>query len=206
MPTGQRYGGKTAQERRAERRARLLAVGLEQFGTNGYAGTSIEALCAASHLNPRYFYESFSTREALLRAVYDHHMEQLTAAVVAALEDTPLDPRARCEAGLRAFVEFQRSEQRGARITYLEIVGVSLELERHRRDVLRGFADLVAREADRVADAGLIPRRDYTLTALALGGATDGLLTDCFTNDHPPSTDAIVTTLVDLFVAAFTTA
>jgi len=203
MPTGQRYGGKTAEERVAERRERLLEVGLEQFGTTGYAGTSIEALCAASHLNPRYFYESFPSREALLRAVYDRHMERLAAAVVDALAEAPLDPRARCEAGLRAFVEIQRSEQRGARITYLEIVGVSLDLERHRRGVLRGFAELLAREADRVAEAGLIPRRDHALTALALGGATDGLLTDCFTNDAPPSTDAIVTTLVDLFVAAF---
>jgi hypothetical protein len=99
--------------------------------------------------------------------------------------------------------ELALSDPRGARITYLEIVGVSMELERHRREVLRGFATLVEGEADALARAGEIPARDHHLTALALGGAVDGLLTDCFTNPQPPSVEAIVATLVDLFLAAF---
>jgi AcrR family transcriptional regulator len=205
MPAGQRYGGRSADERRAERRERLLDAGLELFGTQGYANTSIEALCAATRLNPRYFYESFTTREALLRAVYDRHMEHLATTVAAALQDAPLDPRGRVEVGLRAFVQTQLADHRNARITYLEIVGVSLELEHHRRSVLRGFAGLLEREADRVAATGLLPDRDRHLTALALGGAVDGLLTDCFTNDDPPATEDIIATLVDLTVAAFTT-
>lgn len=204
MATGQRYGGRSAEERRAERRERLLDAGLELFGTRGYASTSIEALCAATRLNPRYFYESFATREELLRAVYDRHMEHLAAAVSSALETAPDDARGRVEAGLRAFVETQLANVRGARITYLEIVGVSLDLERHRRAALRGFAQLIEREADLLAGAGALPRRDHALTAMALGGAVDGLLTDCFTSDDPPATEAIVATLVDLFVAAFT--
>jgi AcrR family transcriptional regulator len=204
MGTGQRYGGRTAEERRAARRTRLLDAGLELFGTRGYANTSIEALCAATRLNPRYFYESFATREALLQAVYDRHMEHLAATVLRALQDAPPDPRGVCEVGLRAFVEAQLADRRNARITYLEIVGVSLELEHHRRGVLRGFAQLVEREADRLASSGQLPTRDHHLTALALGGAVDGLLTDCFTSEQPPPTAAIVETLVDLFVAAFT--
>lgn len=202
--TGQRYGGRSAEERRAERRTRLLDSALELFGTRGYANTSIEALCTATRLNPRYFYESFASREALLQAVYDRHMEHLGTTVGRALADAPLDPRGRVEVGLRAFVETQLADHRNARITYLEIVGVSLELEAHRRSVLRGFAQLVEREADRLAATGLLPERDHGLTALALGGAVDGLLTDCFTNERPPPTEQIVTTLVDLFVAAFT--
>lgn len=203
-PTGQRYGGRTADERRAERRERLLDAGLELFGTRGYAQTSIEALCAATRLNPRYFYESFPTREALLQAVYDRHMQHLATTVLAALEDAPLEPREVVGAGLRAFVETQLADRRNARITYLEIVGVSLELERHRREVLRSFARLVEAQADRLAAAGAIPGGDHWLTAIALGGAVDGLLTDCFTTTDDPDVDAIVATLVDLFVAAFT--
>lgn len=205
MPAGQRYGGRTAEERRGERRERLLDAGLELFGTQGYASTSIEALCAATRLNPRYFYESFKTREELLQAVYDRHMQHLAATVDAALREAPGDPRGRVEAGLTAFVETQLADRRAARITYLEIVGVSLELERHRRDVLRGFAGLVEREADALAAAGLLPQRDrdHHLTAIALGGAVDGLLTDCFTNAAPPPTSEIIATLVDLVLAAF---
>jgi AcrR family transcriptional regulator len=204
MATGQRYGGRTSDERRADRRERLLDAGLQLFGTQGYANTSIEALCAATHLNPRYFYESFPTREALLRAVYDRHMEHLARSVTAALETAPLNPRDRIEIGLRAFVETQLADDRNVRITYLEIVGVSLELERHRRSVLRGFATLLEREADRVAATGALPERDRHLTSLALGGAVDGLLADCLTNEDPPAAEVIIATLVDLTVAAFT--
>jgi AcrR family transcriptional regulator len=35
------YDGKTADDRVAERRARLIAPGVELFGEHGYAGTSI---------------------------------------------------------------------------------------------------------------------------------------------------------------------
>lgn len=202
--TGQRYGGRTAEERRAERRERLLDAALELFGTRGYAQTSIAALCAATRLNPRYFYESFPSREALLRAVYDRHMERLATAVLGALDGASTDPREVVQAGMRAFVETQLADRRSARITYLEIVGVSLDLERHRREVLRSFARIVEREADRLAALGVIPRREHGLTAIALGGAVDGLLTDCFTTTDEPDVDAIVATLVDLFVAAFT--
>lgn len=202
MATGQRYGGRTAQERRDERRTRLLDTALELFGTRGYANTSIEALCSTARLNPRYFYESFASREELLRAVYDRHMATLRAAVEAALADAPPEPRAVCERGLRAFVETQLGDERDARITYLEIVGVSLDLERHRRSVLRGFSEMIASGADQLTAAGTLPPRDHRLTAIALGGAVDGLLTDCFTSDDPPNIDAIVATLVDLFLAA----
>src|SRR3954468_8883804 len=40
------YGGRSAADRRAERRERLLAAGLELIGNDGYAATSIEKLCA----------------------------------------------------------------------------------------------------------------------------------------------------------------
>jgi AcrR family transcriptional regulator len=73
--TGERrYGGKTATERRDERRERLLDAGLELFGTDGFAAVTIEALCAEAGLNPRYFYEQFATREELLGAVYERHV------------------------------------------------------------------------------------------------------------------------------------
>ena len=41
--TARRYGGKTAPQRRAERRERLMDSGLELFGTQGFAATTIEA-------------------------------------------------------------------------------------------------------------------------------------------------------------------
>ena len=47
------YDGKTAGERVADRRARLIAAGLELFGGHGYAGTSIRSVVRRSGLRDR---------------------------------------------------------------------------------------------------------------------------------------------------------
>ncbi len=198
MNSGRTYGGRTSEERRAERRTRLLDAARKLFGTRGYAATTIEAICAASRLNPRYFYEEFDGREALLQATYDRHMEVVTAAVLSAVERAPLDPRARLEAGLSAFVDAQLADEWGAQINYFEIVGVSPELERHRRDVLRFYAAFVEQQMSALAGAGRLPRRDYALSAVALVGATDGLLIHWLSSDPRPPRDAVIAELVEI--------
>ena len=44
------YDGKTADERVADRRARLIAAGVDLFGEHGYAGTSIRSVLRHSGL------------------------------------------------------------------------------------------------------------------------------------------------------------
>src|SRR5690349_11187461 len=177
-----RYGGKTAEERRAERREKLLAAGLELFGTAGYAGTTIEGLCAAAGLNPRYFYEEFGSREALLAAGYDQHGDAVRPGVLSALEGAPVDePRARLEAALRAFVTGTLADDRAARVNYFEIVGVSRELEAHRREVLAAYAELIGAEAERMGMPA--PGGDRRLAGVALVGAVDALMIDALV--HP---------------------
>jgi AcrR family transcriptional regulator len=200
LDPSRRYAGKTTQERRADRRERLFEAALELFGSVGYAATTIEMLCAATRLNPRYFYEEFRTREALLVAVYDRHVEAVLAAVVAALAEAPAEPRARMQAGLSAFVAAVLADERAARINYFEIVGVSPELEAHRRDVLRAYADLIADEIDQLPPDRRPPGTDRRLTAVAFVSATDGLITDWLTTPGDADRGAIVATLVEIFM------
>jgi AcrR family transcriptional regulator len=202
---GRRYGGKTAEERRAERRTRLLDAGLELFGTVGYAATTIEMLCAATHLNPRYFYEEFETRESLLAAVYDRHVQAVMGAVAEALESAPPDPRARLDAGLRAFVDGALADERAARINYFEMVGVSRALEDRRRDVLRAYADTIADQVAAVATPDQLGRLDRRLAAVALVGATDGLIIDWLSDPERGDSDTIITTLLEIFAPLTTT-
>lgn len=198
---GRRYGGKTVEERRAERRRKLLDAGLELFGTVGYAATTIEALCAAARLHPRYFYEQFDSREGLLQAVYDRHVEAVRVEVMAAVERAPADRRRRLEAGLSAFVEATLADERAARINYFEMIGVSPRIERRRREVLRTYAELIAGEAAALPPQGAAAV-DTRLVAVALVGATDGLIIDWLT--HRPRGDRaqIVDTLVQTFAPA----
>ncbi|NUS17521.1 MAG: helix-turn-helix transcriptional regulator, partial [Streptomyces sp.] len=69
-PTG-RYGGKTAEERQAERRRRFLDAALQLFGdTPGYRNTTVAALSEAAGLSTRQFYEEFRTLEDVLAALH----------------------------------------------------------------------------------------------------------------------------------------
>jgi AcrR family transcriptional regulator len=197
------YGGQTAEQRRAARRERLLDAGLELFGTAGYAATAIEALCRRARLNPRYFYEQFSSREELLGAVYDRHVESVMRTVLAAIAEAPADPRGRLERGLRAFIDGTLADERAARINYFEVVGVSRELEARRRAALRAYADMIAGQAAQLGASAFTAAADRHLAATALVSATDGLVIDMLSRSgtsHPRARERIVATLLDIFV------
>jgi AcrR family transcriptional regulator len=87
MTTTRMYGGVSAQERVATRRAKLLDAGLELFGTKGIAATTIADVCAEAGLTKRYFYESFATVDVLAGAVFvdvtDRLVEQVRPAIAA---------------------------------------------------------------------------------------------------------------------------
>lgn len=199
--TGRRYAGRAAGERRDERRRRLLDAAVELFGTRGYASTTIEALYSEARLAPRHFYEQFSGREQLLRAVYDETIEAVTAAVTAARETAPADVDGRVRAILSAFAGAMLSDPRRARIAYLEVPGTSRSLERHASRVVRGFAAVVEEEAREAAARGAIPDRDYALTAMLLVGGTNALLLDWLNDERRRPIEEVLDELGAAFVA-----
>jgi AcrR family transcriptional regulator len=142
---GRVYGGRSERERRADRRARLLAAGLDLFGTEGWTGATIEKLCTAAGVATRSFYEEFSSREALLLAVF----EDVLAGVV-----TEVTPRvvvgggveAQVRAGLTGYVEHLTADPRRARVVHHEI-RVAGTLEDHRQAAVVRFADLISQVA-----------------------------------------------------------
>jgi AcrR family transcriptional regulator len=81
------YNGVSALDRVAARRQRLLAAGLELFGTRGIAAVGVGNVCVEAGLTKRYFYESFASIEALAEAVFEDVrtgiMERVAPAIVA---------------------------------------------------------------------------------------------------------------------------
>ena len=174
---GRRYADKTAGERRAERRTRLLDAAVDAFGKDGYRATSIEQLCAAAGISTRNFYEEFSSREELLIALHDDLNARALEAVVAAIAEVdPNDLEARARTGVQAYFRVMTGDRRWARIALVESVGVSPAAEAHRRTAIDRFAGLIRLEADRLAEAGIVSARDHGLTAVALVGAINGLI------------------------------
>lgn len=198
------YGGLSSDERRGERRERLIAAGLRLFGTKGYARTSIGQLCTAARVTARHFYEEFKERETLLFAVYDRIVDEARKAVLRELATAPDDPHARVRAGIGALVHVYLHDPRYVRIACIEVVGVSPTLEKHRRSVIREFAGIIASQAAQLAERGVLEQRDFSMVGTALAGATNELLIEWVLSDAQVSPQAITDELAALFSAAAT--
>ena len=195
-----RYAGASRAERDAARRSRLLEAGYEVFGTDGYAASTIEGLCAKAGVSTRHFYDHFGSREQLLVAVYDRIIDEMRDGVVAALGSSD-DLREQMRAGVSAYVVPLLSDSRQPRIVHLEVIGVSPAVERHRRSMIHAFAALIEAEARRLMDPALLRRRDIRLISLGLVGATTELMVDWVIGEPRTPVDHIVDELVHLYCA-----
>jgi AcrR family transcriptional regulator len=140
-PAVRTYRGASADERRADRRARLLAGCLEVIGEVGVVGITVEAVCARAGLTKRYFYEAFADRDAVLGAVADDVYAGLHEAIVTALRAVDGDERARATRAVEVFTETLDENPRVARL-YAESPGHP-QLSARRDDAIDEFAELV---------------------------------------------------------------
>ncbi|MDQ0746238.1 AcrR family transcriptional regulator [Streptomyces africanus] len=196
-PTG-RYGGKTAEERQAERRRRFLDAALQLFGdTPGFRATTVAALSEAAGLSTRQFYEEFRTLEDVLAALHLKVNDWAEAAVLeaaAGAADLPLVERA--TAIFRAYAGNVTADPRRIRITFVEIIGVSPRLEEQRLARRAGWVDLICAEARAAAARGEAAPRDYRLAATGFIGSVNGLLHDWSAGWVDATLDEVVDELV----------
>lgn len=141
------YGGVAGADRTAERRAQLIEAGLELLGAaRGEPNLSVRGVCRQSGLATRYFYESFTDRDALVAAVYDHVVRGLAAATLAAVEAAPHDARAKVRAGLGRLVRYVAEDPRRGRLLFSPAVGGSV-LAARRAESTRLFVRLLGLQA-----------------------------------------------------------
>ncbi|MER6678894.1 helix-turn-helix domain-containing protein [Streptomyces sp. NPDC000983] len=201
-PTG-RYGGRTAEERKAERRRRFLDAALRLFGdAPGYRATTVAALSEAAGLSTRQFYEEFRTLEDVLAALHlqvNDSAEEAVLAGAAQAGDAPMPERA--AAIFRAYAAHVTADPRRVRITFVEIVGASPRLEEQRLARRSRWVDLICAEARAAADRGEAAQRDYRLAATAFIGSVNGLLHDWSAGWVDATLDEVVDELVRQLLA-----
>ena len=137
------YGGMDADERRSERRLKLIDAAIEVYGEVGYRVATVKAICEAAELTERYFYESFANSEALLIAAYNHvvgHLHEEMAAAAAAAGD---DAEARLRAALTLYFTRLKQHPKPARGFLLEISGISPAVDAVKLDAGRVFSDIL---------------------------------------------------------------
>jgi AcrR family transcriptional regulator len=136
----------SAEQREQERRTRLIDAAIELIGTRGATAATVTAVCALSRVTSRYFYQHFSDREGLLRAVYRQVYSSMQEAVVDAISQTDVTPAELAYDPLRALVDMIEQDRRLARIVFVESSSEPI-LRELRSELVAGFAELVLHEA-----------------------------------------------------------
>jgi AcrR family transcriptional regulator len=206
-PARRGYAGRSAEQRRIDRRERLLAAGLELFGTEGYQPTTIERLCAAANVSTRNFYEEFGSREQLLLTLHDSITVRAAQALLESLagtEDANLDKR--IGLAVRAYVTTTSSDPRWARICYVEVIGAGPAVQNQRIEWRERIGAFLVAEAERAVARGEAHRRDFRMSAMALIGAVNELLHHWSITGSETPLDDICAELTRLAVAVLTTA
>ena len=155
--------------RHAQRRRKLLDVGLELMGTEGAASVSVRSVCRAAQLTDRYFYESFADRDALLLAIYDEVAAEFGSALVEVVGQQHADDEALARAAVVAFVDVMVADPRKGRVLLLEPMAIPMLSERGLA-VAPMFVALVSAQ---LGDA--VDEQRALLTATAVVGALTSL-------------------------------
>lgn len=171
-PTRQ-YRGRSAEERAADRRERLLEAGLTVFGGEADSKATMTAICREAGLTERYFYESFTGRDELLVCVVEQIADEIRDRALAALAETERSPEDRARAAIAAFVSVLTDDPRKGRIAVVESAATE-PLRTRRRALLREFARLVAQESRELwGESALEPPHDEVSALLFVGGLAE---------------------------------
>jgi AcrR family transcriptional regulator len=115
-PLERTYRSSSAEERRAERRARLIEAGYDVLASEGAARTTMKAVRIRSGLTERYFYESFKDCDELLTTLVDLVGKELRAAILLAVATAPNDLYSLSHAAASAVVDLLAKDPRKARV------------------------------------------------------------------------------------------
>ncbi len=133
-----KYSGRSAEQRRAERRRLLLDAAEALWREGGMSALSVRAIAARAKLTDRYFYEQFAGLGALIGAVIDDVLEGPFAAMLAGgSAPESADVQTRLTLGLAGFIEHAENDPLAVRIfltdaRHIESVAEHIRIAQHR--------------------------------------------------------------------------
>ncbi|GGC53340.1 TetR/AcrR family transcriptional regulator [Hoyosella rhizosphaerae] len=199
--TERQYGGRSVSDRRAERRVRFVDSAITVFGERTYRGSTLSDICSHAKLSRRQFYEEFGSREELLTAAYSRIQEDARTAVLTAITEFSHAPIEETIAEvMSAYVESIAADPLRAQVAFVEVVGVSTELEALRRRQRLTWGKLLETALRSKLGETYEPPGGYMLAGQAFVGAVNNVAHEWSLSDpRPPHSD-----LKELFTAVLT--
>jgi AcrR family transcriptional regulator len=158
------------------------------------------AICARAGLTERYFYESFAHREDALLAALDHVSTQIASAAVSILEETSGSPEERVHAVMASFVDLV-SHQPALGLVAVVHSSATPSLRARRHELIRTFAELVAREAAALYGEEAWPADRARIQGLVYIAGFAELVAAWLTGEVDLTAEELTATASDLFVS-----
>jgi AcrR family transcriptional regulator len=157
--------------RAPERRAQLLDVARQVFGTSGFHSVSMEEVAERAGVTKPILYDHFSSKKDLYLALLDADLADLHDRVKEAL-DFHRGNRERIRASFQAYFDFVDEQADGFRLLMQETVGAERDFRERvaqvRDRILAEVAQLIVRES-----GGRLDREQAETVALALIGMVE---------------------------------
>lgn len=134
------WRGSTLEQRSDERRERLMAAGLEIFGTTGYQTSTVSGICAAAKVSTRTFYELFDQRADLLEAIYTRVTDRIRDDIEHLPTPTASGVAEWTRDAVRAVVGPLLADLRACQVIEIEVVGLTPQIEERRRQTTLAIA------------------------------------------------------------------
>lgn len=196
--------GLDAEQRRAQRRAQLLAATLDLVARHGYLNTSIEQICQTAYVGNKAFYELFDSKEDCFLALLRDINDQIQNEVADVLGQTADDAQQAERRALGVFAHALVDDPRVAMVTFGQAAGISPNVERQRRTNRRQAAALIESFWRRYDLIDAAPDADAAVGYRALSIATVGglfeIVADWLHDNYPPgprTTEALITELIE---------
>jgi AcrR family transcriptional regulator len=170
------YRGASADERRAQRRRRLLDAALEIVGTQGWSSATVRGICERAKVGPRFFYESFADTDELLGALHDELLDAALHEALGAMARAPAELRARTEVSFHTMIRYLTDDPRRARVLFSEAYGSETLMRRRFAAMQTIAATVLDASRDLLALPGQHERVLNAVSLLVTGGVTELVL------------------------------
>lgn len=169
------YRGVSAEDRVADRRARLMEATLAVWSDPAQR-TTMTAICAEAGLTERYFYESFKSLDEALTGLLDAIAQEIEQVTQEAADAAGEEPVARTMATVEAFIRLMAEDRRKGRVAVIE-AGAMPALRQRRTELLRHFAHRTAEEAGEMLGLPRHSDRENEVAGLLFVGGMAELIT-----------------------------
>ncbi len=149
-------------------RERLLNAMLDEVTSHGYAGTSIENVCARAGVAPETFAANFSSKEQCFLAAFDSLLHQLVAHTISAYHASSGAWPERLRAALSTCIAAIGMRSGAARTYLLEAALISPETRRHRAQAVAMFEETIT---EVLQDAPVVDKP----SPITIAGVTGGI-------------------------------